>query len=166
MSFRERVALKNDVTERSIGVYFPSKRDTWLAIFIWAPAFGIIPLLFISTPMEALVVSAILIPTYAFIAWIWFRTGYTLGPDELHVQSGPFRWRIKLSAITRVRASRNPLSSTALSLDRLEIRYDKFGVVLISPEEKERFLALIKERCPDAEFVLNDDETRMHDPDQ
>jgi hypothetical protein len=41
-----------------------------------------------------------------------------------------------------------------LSLDRLEIKYGKFGTVLISPEDKEDFVRAIKERNPGVEIDI------------
>lgn len=40
--------------------------------------------------------------------------------------------------------TRGPLSSPALSLDRLRIEYGKRGVVLISPREKEAFVRALE----------------------
>ena len=55
-----------------------------------------------------------------------------------------FRWRIPLDQIIEVYPTHNPLSSPALSLDRLRINYKrpsgKTWWVMISPKEKEQFL--------------------------
>ncbi|WP_171258493.1 PH domain-containing protein, partial [Acinetobacter pittii] len=54
-----------------------------------------------------------------------------------------FRWKININDITRIEPTHNPLSSPALSLDRLKIYYRKDGrvaTVMISPKDKESFL--------------------------
>jgi hypothetical protein len=45
------------------------------------------------------------------------------------------------------------LSAPALSLDRLEITHDG-GVAVISPANRDRFLAEIRARCPRAEIQM------------
>jgi len=74
------------------------------------------------------------------VVWIFRTTRYELDGRELVVRSGPFRWRIDLATIESVTPSRNPLSSPALSLDRLQIRYRKSRFILVSPAERDRFL--------------------------
>jgi hypothetical protein len=48
--------------------------------------------------------------------------------------------KVEIQKITSVKRTRNPLSSPALSTDRLEIKYGKWDFVLISPKNKERFV--------------------------
>lgn len=69
-----------------------------------------------------------------------------MGDRELLVRSGPFRWRIAIDGIESIRPSRSPLSSPALSLDRLEITYGGGRRLLISPEDREGFLEAIVAR--------------------
>lgn len=74
---------------------------------------------------------------------IFTRTHYTVAHGELRVVSGPFRRTIPLSEISNIEASRNPLSSPALSLDRLKISYGNKKYVLISPADKSGFLSAV-----------------------
>ena len=75
--------------------------------------------------------------------WLFASTDYRVSDGECLVRSGPFRWRIPLDDIEAVRATRNPLSSPALSLDRLEIRYAGGRKIMISPLDRAGFLAAI-----------------------
>ncbi len=70
-------------------------------------------------------------------------THYTVDRGELKIISGPFRWKVSIDEITSVEPTRSPLSSPALSLDRLRIRYGKGRRVLVSPADKEGFLRAI-----------------------
>lgn len=127
-------------------LYFPSKKDLWLGIVVWGAA--LLPLaiyIFEPTTSMPLFLGVLLM---IFIGWIWFKTGYTFNDKELVAREGPFRWKINLENINRVRRTRNPLSSPALSLDRLEIEYSNGKFILISPADKETFLNTLKERCP------------------
>ncbi|HEY2773132.1 MAG TPA: PH domain-containing protein [Candidatus Binatia bacterium] len=78
-------------------------------------------------------------------SWLIVSTRYTLTDEELRIRSGPFRWTIALRSIRRVTPTRNPLSSPALSLDRLRIDYDGRSI-MISPLYRGRFVDELKER--------------------
>ena len=73
--------------------------------------------------------------------WVLTSTYYRFEDDVLIVRSGPFRWRVPVAKIKAVQATSNPLSSPALSLDRLRIEYGNGRSIMISPAEKEEFLA-------------------------
>ena len=60
-------------------------------------------------------------------------------------------WHIAYRDITSVRLSHNPLSAPALSLRRLEIRYGKHAWVLISPRDRDAFIASLRRRVPGLE---------------
>jgi hypothetical protein len=72
-----------------------------------------------------------------------FPMRYGLSDTHLIVRFGMCRRRIPLAEIREVHPTRNPLSSPALSLDRLRIRFDAgdtLKAVLISPSDRGRFL--------------------------
>jgi hypothetical protein len=64
------------------------------------------------------------------------------------VRAGPFRWQVPLETLRSIRPTRSPLSSPALSLDRLELRYGQGRVLLISPADGARFVAELSARAP------------------
>ena len=70
----------------------------------------------------------------------WLRS-YEKRSQFVAVSDGPIRWRVRLDSIEEVVPTRNPLSSPALSLDRLRIRYSgsRMGI-MISPENKAIFM--------------------------
>jgi len=72
--------------------------------------------------------------------WLLLSTRYTLEPRRLVVQSGPFKWHIAVADITSITPSSNPLSSPALSLDRLRIDYGRSSSLMISPHNKNQFV--------------------------
>ena len=57
----------------------------------------------------------------ALCLWMLYGTYYELTEESLIAQCGPFGSTIPLSRIQAVKATRNPLASRALSLDRLHI---------------------------------------------
>jgi hypothetical protein len=80
------------------------------------------------------------------VGGLYATTRYAITPDMLLVRSGPFSWAIPLREITRIEPTRNPASSPALSLDRLSIHYGLGNELMVSPTEKENFLANLKRR--------------------
>ncbi len=94
-----------------------------------------------------LVVTALLI--VALIGSLLIGTHYTVDGNMLRVVSGPFRWKVPIDQIRSVQATRNPLSSPALSLDRLRIEYGKRRRIMVSPADKAGFLKAIGQELVD-----------------
>ncbi|WP_374713687.1 PH domain-containing protein [Symbiobacterium terraclitae] len=137
--------------------HFPSERAPWLTLLIW----GLLPggcLAMLIVQLQApipwwtwfLTAELPMVMVTALAVWIWLTTGYSVTETELIVRSAFLTWRTPLSAITRVRPTRNPPASAALSLNRLEIRTRKGAGPLISPQRRDEFLQLLRERCPHA----------------
>ena len=131
-------------------IVFRSKIDTWLAIVLVGGAVACmgsaVAVLASRSAMDALIVVPIIAVGAALPLWLLFATDYTLDAVDLRVRCGPFKWRIPLRDIRAVTATHNPLSSPALSLDRLRIDYGPLKSVMISPADKERFLAELERR--------------------
>jgi PH (Pleckstrin Homology) domain-containing protein len=78
--------------------------------------------------------------------WILRATSYTLTGTELLVRSGPFRRRLEIADIVSITPTTNPLSSPALSLNRLRIDERGGRSIMISPADRDRFLADLEAR--------------------
>lgn len=72
--------------------------------------------------------------------WLLRSTRYSLSDSHLEIRSGPFSWRVRLDQVRSITRTRNPLSSPALSLDRLRIDYGSAKWIMISPQDAERFI--------------------------
>ena len=72
--------------------------------------------------------------------WLVYSTHYEISESQLIIRSGPFEWVVDRDSIQSIEPSRSVLSSPALSLDRLEIRYASGKTILVSPEDKAGFL--------------------------
>jgi hypothetical protein len=90
----------------------------------------------------------IMILIILFIGWVWFGTGYEIADNKLKVYSGPFRYTVPLQEIKEIKRTRNPSSSPACSLDRMEIKYGKSKRVMISPADREGFIKMLIEKSP------------------
>ena len=127
---------------------FKSKIDRWIMVLllvviiaqIWA----------ISTAAtqagDPLVTTGIILVGIAVVAlmlWLIIGTHYTVDRGTLRIVSGPFRWKVAIDQISSVEATKSPLSSPALSLDRLRVRYGENRRILISPADRAGFLKAI-----------------------
>ena len=138
-------------------VYFPSKQDLWLKLIVWIP---LIAHLVYAIWEDILVAQLIVLTSILLMGWLWIRTGYTITERELLVRCGPIHNKIPLDKIIKVRRSNSFWSAPALSLDRLEIKYQPggnssiwdSGEILISPADRECFLKKLQECCPGADI--------------
>ena len=86
-----------------------------------------------------LVATLILLVGSGLPLWLLLTTRYIVSNETLLVRSGPFAWAIPVSSIKTVRDSSSPITSPALSLDRLELVYSDKKTLLISPKDKHEF---------------------------
>ncbi len=126
---------------------FPSKIDTWLIVVLalsLVPAgMGVVVAITTATPMERGLTALGALVGLGLPVWVLAATHYTVSPDTLLVRSGPFRWRIPTNSIVAVRATNNPLSSPALSLDRVDVVTHKGRHIRVSPDDKQGFCAAL-----------------------
>jgi len=123
---------------------FASKIDRWVIAVLGLPlvssvigaATSGVPLIWL---VPALLTAAIL----PLLLW----TDYEVTASDLRIRCGFFRTTVPLDALLAVRPSRSPLSSPALSLDRLDVQH-RGGHVLISPRDREGFIAELRQRVP------------------
>jgi hypothetical protein len=123
---------------------FRSKLDSWLVFVVVAAlvvlAAALVWMVISGAPFSAIALFlGVMTAVTLFIGLIFTRTWYEVDARELRIVSGPFRWTIARESIRSIEESRNPLSSPALSLDRLRIRYGEKRWILVSPEDKKGF---------------------------
>jgi hypothetical protein len=94
----------------------------------------------------AIVLHAVSLFCLALCIWTLLGTYYVIDATSLVVRSGPFHWTVALRDIRSVQATRDIRSGPALSFDRLRIEYGAGRVLLISPREKDAFLADLARR--------------------
>ncbi|MDC4358064.1 PH domain-containing protein [Acinetobacter baumannii] len=137
---------------------FRSKIDWWLLLIFVVITANIIFKIYqevhhssIGTNFSHLMIYSLVI----LVIWLpIFSTYYVVETNILVIKSLIFRWKINIDDITQIEPTHNPLSSPALSLDRLKISYMKNGriaKVMISPKDKEGFLNTLRNN-PNAKF--------------
>ncbi|MBR2948370.1 MAG: PH domain-containing protein [Lachnospiraceae bacterium] len=147
---QELAELKR-IESQETGLLYRSKVDWWLAILLggtvvlmlWVvldPVIkgdGIDPFMMLTTVVVLL------------LLWPLKDIKYVLYSGHMLVSCGFYgKMRIRYAAIRSVKETKNPLSSAALSLDRLSVSYSQGGkqeTVLISPVRKKEFIKKLEE---------------------
>jgi hypothetical protein len=133
-------------------ITFRSKVDSWLGAVIMtsavASALAVVTVGVVGSPFLGLAISPLLLLSVVLPVWLLLATNYTFNAADLDVRCGPFSWRVPLREIRAVTATRNPLSSPVLSLDRLRIDFGHMRSIMISPEDKEGFMRELRKRVP------------------
>ncbi len=129
---------------------YRSKIDWWAGLLIGAGIFVLVGVgiaLAVNPPPDAprpILLATAMWLMAARMAWIVLSIRYTVTTDQLLVRATCFRWRIPLDQIIEVFPTHNPLSSPALSVDRLRVNYEtprgRKRAILISPESQGQFL--------------------------
>ncbi len=108
-------------------------------------------------PIESiLLVAIIIIPVVAFVLYVFLDIIYRINDKgELLIKCNfLINLVIDISTIKFVKKTRNPISSPAASLDRIEIKYGKWDSVIISPKDKSRFVEELLKINPNIESEL------------
>lgn len=127
---------------------FKSKVDSWIKLLLVAVI--IVQVLAIGSaafqaddPRAVTAMILVGVAVVGLMIWLTVATYYIVNRGTLTIVAGPFRWKVPLDEISSVEPTRSPLSSPALSLDRLRIRYGKNRRIMVSPADKEEFLRAI-----------------------
>ncbi len=129
---------------------FKSAVDWWfyavIAVAGAVAAVAVLPVMATGRPGQIAFGVGTLLFAVGVPLWLLFSTEYRVVKPALLVRSGPFRWTIPLAEISSVRESNSALSSPALSLKRLEVKYGGGKSILLSPADRDGFLASIGRR--------------------
>ncbi|MBM4366862.1 MAG: PH domain-containing protein [Deltaproteobacteria bacterium] len=127
---------------------FPTKVDTWLAVVLGGAA-----LVTVGGAVVSLVeghyegVGGVVVMALAFGVFL-FPMHYTVADDALVIRYGLVRSRVQYRDIRAVKPTWNPISSPAMSLDRLHIDCGNPLGPNISPRDREGFYAALLEKAP------------------
>lgn len=126
---------------------YRSKIDWWLMVIVFVPFVFIIVKATIDREIEMVLTGFVLIGLVLLLLW---TIKYKIEGVVLTV------WFIKIEIknIKKIYKTRNPLSSPALSIDRIAIVYNKYDEVLISPKDKEQFVEDLLKINPTIEVKL------------
>ncbi|MBP6557492.1 MAG: PH domain-containing protein [Flavobacterium sp.] len=126
---------------------YRSKIDWWLIIVIF--------IVFCYPMIEGILSKDYLMFSVSFgilcLVFLLFKSiKYKIDGENLQIW-----WtKIDVKSIRKIYSTHNPLSSPALSLDRIAVVYNKYDEVLISPKEREDFIAELLKINPNIEVKL------------
>ena len=148
---------------------FKSKRD--LPVFLLLVASIIVIAIALLTPVVLHIIRTdaidwilviLLIIGFAIVSgiliWNYFDIYYEFRDDYLIVKNGIFKSKIPYNTIKKVKATKRMFTGYRAnsSRDALEIEYSYgMGSVVISPEHKDKFIAELMNRSPQAVFYTS-----------
>ena len=133
---------------------FKSKIDFWLILFFSIIFGGIVIKLSYDGIWGVLIFILCMI---AFIVHMFSTTFYIIEGEKLIIKCGfLINISIAIETLKKISETNNIMSSPALSLDRLEIFYNKFDTIMISPKDKTRFIEAIQKVNPQVEIRRNE----------
>ncbi|WP_293896188.1 PH domain-containing protein [Flavobacterium sp.] len=116
---------------------YKSKIDWWLGLVLAYPIFRSIVSIIDGEWIGYLGIVLCLL----FIFFISKSTRYIIAENQLIVKCMFIvNYKIEISKIRKIEKTNNVLSSPALSLDRIAIKYNKYDEVYISPKDKQVFV--------------------------
>jgi len=133
--------------------WYPSKIDWWLGVALCvAPIAAVVAIgaaVQSGTWTDVLLALGMLLFVAVLYVGLVLPVRYGVDDSHLIVRFGLCRQRIALADILEVRRTKNPLSSPALSLDRLRVQFGAgvFKSVMISPKAREAFLDDVARRA-------------------
>jgi hypothetical protein len=100
---------------------------------------------------EYVAVGIVLLIMAALVLPMLLSTNYTIDGDVLNIRSGLIKYKaISIAAITRIEKTQSLLSAPAVSLtERIEVFYNRYDSIVISPRNRSAFIADILRVNPD-----------------
>ncbi|MGZ4778141.1 MAG: PH domain-containing protein [Thermoanaerobaculia bacterium] len=129
---------------------FESKRDAWFVLLLRVMPLVVLAIVsyawyrshsYMGGPIVGVVL--LLIFEIFFFESVMRSTYYVIEGGTLLIRSSVVTWRVPIAKIRSITPTRSAISSPAFSLDRLRILYDG-KQVLVSPEEKQRFIEALR----------------------
>lgn len=126
---------------------FKSKVDSFILIPLIVVLLGTEVLMIINKILLGEIAVALVA---AFAIYMYVETWYVFtGNDKLRIKSGfLYDQEIYIKSIKKLRSIRDHRPWPALSSDRLEISYNRYGKVIVSPNKKTEFIKELKEVNP------------------
>ncbi|WP_332650508.1 PH domain-containing protein [Lysinibacillus sp. 54212] len=104
-----------------------------VGVLLWVFCLSVV----IQIDVIGLIVSVIII---CFVVWIWFDTGYSIENNQLKTSYGPIKRTISIQHIQSIRYTTNPFVAPALSMKRIEINYNTYETIQVSPKDRRHFI--------------------------
>jgi len=121
---------------------YRSKISYWLVALIVLTLLGIMITMLVLKALSALIIDMLIIAVFIHL---FATTYYTIAGNVLQVKCSFVVINIDIATITKIENTTSVLSAPALSMDRIEVFYNKYDSVVISPGDKAGFIKRLKE---------------------
>lgn len=132
---------------------YSSKKDLWMGIVIWTLIVVFIWIFYQSTFVQINILGIIvMIIMVYFLGTIWFYTQYRIEHSTLKITYGLIKKEIDIQEIKSIRKTTNPFVAPALSVHRIEINFDKYETIQISPNDIQAFVIELQKKNPNIQI--------------
>ncbi|MFD0989590.1 PH domain-containing protein [Mariniflexile jejuense] len=127
---------------------YKSKISYGLLVFIFFIMF--LPMLFAQGKFVFNTLGVVInVVVFSFIIHLFHNTEYVIDKEILKIKCGFFyKKQIEINKIKKITKTNTLMSSPAASFDRIEIYYNKFESVVVSPKDKQAFTERLIELNP------------------
>lgn len=138
---------------------FLSSKNTFTVVFLWAIVLFMIVVLVLGVVKNNLPILPIVIlsSVIGFLVWIILDTRYVIKRNFLLYRSGPFRGRIDIDKIDKIKRHSGlfvPVTmKPALDTTGFIITYNKLEDIFISPSKSDVFIEELKKINPKIEII-------------
>jgi hypothetical protein len=130
---------------------YKSKVDWWLGLVLVYPIFRSVASIIEGEWIGYIGIALCLL----FIVFISISTRYIISENHLIVKCMFIvNDKIEISKIRKIEKTNSILSSPALSLDRIAIKFNKYDEVYISPKERQAFIDELLKINPEIESTI------------
>ena len=92
----------------------------------------------------------VITPAFALVAYTLATTYYSIEGETLKVKSGLFYNKtFNIKTFRKIVNTNNAINAPAASFDRIELFFNGYDSVVVSPNDKEAFIAQLKSINPD-----------------
>ncbi|MGG5507311.1 MULTISPECIES: PH domain-containing protein [unclassified Myroides] len=134
-------------------IKYRSKISVLLVVCLGATGIGCLVAAFFSPEW---IISLVLLVTAFFIGDLYIRTYYEIDTvaQTLHIRSGfTVNQTLTISSIRKIEESNSLVSAPALSRDRLDVHFNTYDRILLSPKDKNDFITTLQEIHPDLVYI-------------
>lgn len=154
--------LQLDIQNQNLKMTSPkiyySKVSYALILVIFVAFFGpFIPnLIALEITRPILITLLILVLLFIWILHMFLNTTYLVEGGFLKIKSGFIRYPpVAICEMKKISKTSSLMSAPAASFDRIQITYGKFDEVIISPKERDQFIAELQSVNPELINTIN-----------
>lgn len=133
-----------------IEVLFNSQKDIVYSLLVWGSIvfISLLTIFNLSLTILGVLVGVSGSLIVGLILWIWFDTNYRVEEKYIKVSHGPFKDKIAIQSISSISKKKSLLATPSLAMNRLSLRYSRYGEVMVSPKSEKEFIDSLLAKNP------------------